>query len=255
MLTFAARLEMGYSTWPGRKCRFLGYCRFYFFNLHKSVFSIFTYNDPKKSKIFEHLVFSIFTYMVNIKNTDVWKSQIFWNPSFRYSLDRCLKSPIFWKPSFRQKFENPRFSNICVFDIHFWWISKIPTFRSLRFFIRIYKSWRNKICDIQEIRVFNLAYSTFYLYRSMEGKLPGVCQKQSLREPGIKIIFPRGKEKFSRGVIPVRGSLPGAGGSYLENWFPKGHFWHHLLQFQAQKWIQKIAFGAPVWIKNGIIYV
>ena len=76
--------------------------------------------------------------MVNIENTDVWKS----DPSFRqipsvFSIFtigeyRCSKSRIF---------------EIQVFDIHYRWTSKT----------RIYKSWRNKIRDIREILVFDLA--------------------------------------------------------------------------------------------------
>ena len=45
--------------------------------------------------------------------------------------------------------------------------------------------------------------------------------------------LPGGQDKFSRGVIrqlgPVRVSFPE--GSYLENWFRKGDFWCHPLEF------------------------
>ena len=113
---------------PGQKCGFLGY-RGFFSPTFKSMFSIFIYSKcPKrrfnKIRDFQTSIFSIFTTgaqfeiftcsecrkfglqkirdfqtslfsgyspQVNIENTDVRKSLIFGNLSFRYSLDRCLE--------------------------------------------------------------------------------------------------------------------------------------------------------------------
>ena len=75
----------------------------------------------------------------------------------------------------------------------------------------------------------------------------GVCQKHFPRESGTKVVFPRGS-----GQVFQRGQVSFPQGSYLENWFPKGDFWCHPLEFlfvQAQKCILKIAFHTPVWKK------
>ena len=117
--------------------------RIFFSNFYKSVFSIFTYSECRKlgfqkSEIFKHLsktgISKIWDFqhpcfwywsIVNIENTDVWKSpisniclvnienwhfkksEVFKHPCFRYSLivniesTGVWKSRIFWNPSFR----------------------------------------------------------------------------------------------------------------------------------------------------------
>ena len=64
----------------------------------------------------------------------------------------------------------------------------------------------------------------------MEGKFLGGAPETFSKGVKAKIIFPRGQGKFSKGIVPVGAIL--AVGSYLENCFPMGHFWHHPLEFQ-----------------------
>ena len=49
-----------------------------------------------------------------------------------------------------------------------------------------------------------MGYSNFYPYRGVEGKFPGDVAKAFPRESWTKTAFPRGQDKFSRGVITVR---------------------------------------------------
>ena len=94
---------------PDQKRRFLGYRGFYFSNFYKSMFSIFTYSEyrklgSKKIRDFQTSVFSIHLYG-------------------EYRKHGCLKISGFFKSQFsiftRQMSENPRFSNIRLFDIHY----------------------------------------------------------------------------------------------------------------------------------------
>ena len=95
--------------------------RIFFSNFYKSVFSILTCNEYrklgfKKIRDFQTSVFSIFTMGV-------------------YRKHGCLKISDFLKSQFsiftRQMFENPRFSNIRLFDIYHRSISKTRMFENL----------------------------------------------------------------------------------------------------------------------------
>ena len=80
-------------------------------------------------------------------------------------------------------------------------------------------------------------------------KIPWGCARNIFQgSQGLKLSFQGDQGKFSRGVIPVRTSL--LVGSNFKNWFPKGFFWQHPLEFQAQKLNLEIAFHTPCMAKK-----
>ena len=55
-----------------------------------------------------------------------------------------------------------------------------------------------------------LFHSMFYLDRGMEGKFPGGVPETFFQgSQGLKLYFQGGQGKLSKGVIPVKTSLPG----------------------------------------------
>ena len=81
-----------------------------------------------------------------------------------------------------------------------------------------------------------LGYSIFIHAGVWKATSLRVCLKRFTRESKTKIAFPRGSGQVfqsHRGVMMVtaiRVSFPK--GSYLENWFPKGDFWCHPMEFR-----------------------
>ena len=89
---------------PGRKRGFLGYRGyhgFFFSNFCKSLFSIFTNSEYRKLGFQKIRDFQTSVFYGEYRKHGCLKTSVFWNLSFRYSLDRCLKSEIFKHPCFR----------------------------------------------------------------------------------------------------------------------------------------------------------
>ena len=70
----------------------------------------------------------------------------------------------------------------------------------------------------------NLGYSI----QGYGREIPWGCARNIFQESQrLKLSFQGGQGKFSRGIIPVRVRISLLVGSYLENCFPMGRFWHH----------------------------